>query len=177
MVCIFGTFFNFLNIIVVGHKDMRSNPINLILGAIAVADILLMLEYIPYSVHMYIMETEQYNRTREEKVGSTGMRSQPKMSTLSKFVLILLMRIIEFSGRQLSIIISTLKNVLKQSQTKCRAAIFQQTDISRGFNLSSPTTKLLKIDIPITLFSTKTNKNELLFIVQVQRDSKWARFM
>ena len=78
MVCIFGTFFNFLNIIVVGHKDMRSNPINLILGAIAVADILLMLEYIPYSVHMYIMETEQYNRTREEKVGSTGAQISAK---------------------------------------------------------------------------------------------------
>ena len=41
LVCIFGTFFNFLNILVLSHKDMRDNPINLILTGISVADILI----------------------------------------------------------------------------------------------------------------------------------------
>ena len=66
IVCIFGTFFNCLNIMVLGHKDMRANPINLILTAIAVADILLMVEYIPFTVHMYLLDNE--TRSREDKV-------------------------------------------------------------------------------------------------------------
>ena len=66
VVCVLGVFFNLLNILVLGHREMRANPINLILFSIAVADILLMLEYIPFTVHMYILD--QYTRTREEKV-------------------------------------------------------------------------------------------------------------
>ena len=45
---------------------MRSNPINLLLTSIAVADMLIMAEYIPFSVHMYIME-DRYE-TWEQKV-------------------------------------------------------------------------------------------------------------
>ena len=67
VVCVLGVFFNLLNILVLGHREMRANPINLILFSIAVADILLMLEYIPFTVHMYILD--QHTRTREEKVG------------------------------------------------------------------------------------------------------------
>ena len=47
LVCCMGTLFNLLNILVLTHKDMRSNPINLILTGIAVADCLVMVEYIP----------------------------------------------------------------------------------------------------------------------------------
>ena len=35
---------------------MRANPINLLLTGIAVADMLIMAEYIPFATHMYIME-------------------------------------------------------------------------------------------------------------------------
>ena len=45
---------------------MRANPINLLLTSIAVADMLIMAEYIPFSVHMYIME-DRYE-TWEQKV-------------------------------------------------------------------------------------------------------------
>ena len=37
---------------------MRGNPINLILTGIAVADLLNMLEYIPFNIHMYLWEAE-----------------------------------------------------------------------------------------------------------------------
>ena len=70
----FGTFFNFLNIIVLGHKEMRGNPIYLILFSIAVADILLMLEYIPFTVHMYIL-MQNVDRDREDKVRVLQSRS------------------------------------------------------------------------------------------------------
>ena len=45
---------------------MRSNPINLILTSIAVADMLVMLEYIPFATHMYLLK-DTYT-TYEEKV-------------------------------------------------------------------------------------------------------------
>ena len=35
---------------------MRRNPINLILTGIAVADLLMMLEYIPFAAHMYLLK-------------------------------------------------------------------------------------------------------------------------
>ena len=50
-------------------KEMRGNPINLILFSIAVADILLMLEYIPFTVHMYIL-MQNVDREREDKVSA-----------------------------------------------------------------------------------------------------------
>ena len=58
----------FLNLVLtsVCVQDMRANPINLLLTSIAVADMLIMAEYIPFSVHMYIME-DRYE-TFEQKV-------------------------------------------------------------------------------------------------------------
>ena len=61
-----GTIFNLLNILVFTHKDMRSNPINLILTGIAVADCLLLIEYIPFTIHMYLLDGK--NRDQEERV-------------------------------------------------------------------------------------------------------------
>ena len=66
LVCSLGSIFNMVNILVLTHKDMRSNPINLILTGIAVADCLVMLEYIPFSIHMYVLDDE--DRSPEEKV-------------------------------------------------------------------------------------------------------------
>ena len=64
--CILGTLFNMINIIVLTHKDMRSNPINLILTGIAIADMMVMVEYIPFAIHMYLLD-ESY-RSLEDQV-------------------------------------------------------------------------------------------------------------
>ena len=60
-----GILFNMLNILVLTHKDMRSNPINLILTGIAVADCLVLIEYIPFTIHMYILDDQA--RRQDEK--------------------------------------------------------------------------------------------------------------
>ncbi|KAH1004172.1 G-protein coupled receptor dmsr-1-like [Dendroctonus ponderosae] len=49
-VCIFGSIANILNICVLRSKNMRS-PTNYILTALALADLLVMLQYIPFTVH------------------------------------------------------------------------------------------------------------------------------
>ncbi|XP_067642836.1 G-protein coupled receptor dmsr-1-like [Eurosta solidaginis] len=54
IVCILGTIANTLNIIVLTRKEMRS-PTNAILTGLAVADLAVMLEYIPYTTHDYIL--------------------------------------------------------------------------------------------------------------------------
>ncbi|XP_033240113.1 uncharacterized protein MsR1 [Drosophila pseudoobscura] len=54
VVCILGTIANTLNIIVLTRKEMRS-PTNAILTGLAVADLAVMLEYIPYTIHDYIL--------------------------------------------------------------------------------------------------------------------------
>uniref|UniRef100_A0A1A9X0D9 G-protein coupled receptors family 1 profile domain-containing protein n=1 Tax=Glossina brevipalpis TaxID=37001 RepID=A0A1A9X0D9_9MUSC len=55
IVCLLGTIANILNIIVLTRRDMRS-PTNAILTGLAVADLAVMLEYIPYTTHDYILE-------------------------------------------------------------------------------------------------------------------------
>ena len=65
LVCILGTLFNLANILVLTHRDMRS-PVNMILTGIAVADFLVMLEYIPFTIYMNLLDTE--NRSPEEEV-------------------------------------------------------------------------------------------------------------
>lgn len=54
IVCLLGTIANTLNIIVLTRREMRS-PTNAILTGLAVADLAVMLEYIPYTVHDYIL--------------------------------------------------------------------------------------------------------------------------
>jgi hypothetical protein len=66
VVCGIGIVFNVLNILVLSHKDMRGNHINLLLAGIAVADVLMMLEYLPFVVHMNILAWEEEDR--EEKL-------------------------------------------------------------------------------------------------------------
>lgn len=53
IVCIFGIFANVLNIIVLTRKDMIS-PTNAILTGLAVADMLVMVSYLPFCIHNYI---------------------------------------------------------------------------------------------------------------------------
>lgn len=58
MVCIFGTVANVLNIIVLTRKDMVAAPINRILTGLATADVLVMVEYIPFAVYEYLVLPE-----------------------------------------------------------------------------------------------------------------------
>ncbi|CAL7949916.1 unnamed protein product [Xylocopa violacea] len=55
VVCLFGTLANMLNIIVLTRKDMAAAPINRILTGLATADMLVMLEYIPFAIYKYII--------------------------------------------------------------------------------------------------------------------------
>ncbi|KAL1502261.1 hypothetical protein ABEB36_007427 [Hypothenemus hampei] len=59
IVCLLGIVTNSLNIIVLTRKDMAGAPINRILTALAWADMLLMLEYIPFAVYYYIESHEK----------------------------------------------------------------------------------------------------------------------
>ncbi|KAI8127233.1 hypothetical protein FF38_03175 [Lucilia cuprina] len=54
MICIFGTIANILNIMVLTKKDMAKAPINKILKWLAVADMFVMIEYIPFASYQYI---------------------------------------------------------------------------------------------------------------------------
>ena len=62
LVCVVGTLFNLANILVLTHKDMR-NPVNMILTGIAVADCLVMIEYIPFIIHMWRLKSEDIDKT------------------------------------------------------------------------------------------------------------------
>lgn len=55
VVCVFGTIANILNIFVLTRKELLNSPINRILTGIAVADMLVMLEYIPFATYMYVL--------------------------------------------------------------------------------------------------------------------------
>lgn len=53
LVCAFGSVANVLNIAVLTRKEMVS-PTNAILTGLAVADLLVMVEYVPFAYHMYM---------------------------------------------------------------------------------------------------------------------------
>ena len=58
VVCIFGTVANILNIVVLTRKDMVVTPINRILTGLASADMLVMVEYIPFAIYVYLVLPE-----------------------------------------------------------------------------------------------------------------------
>ncbi|KAK6637426.1 hypothetical protein RUM44_007843 [Polyplax serrata] len=53
IICIFGSIANVLNIVVLTQKEMKTHT-NLILTGLAIADLLVMVEYIPFSYYFYI---------------------------------------------------------------------------------------------------------------------------
>lgn len=55
IVCVFGIFTNVSNIIVLTRKEMACTPINRILTSLAITEILLMIEYIPYVYYHHIV--------------------------------------------------------------------------------------------------------------------------
>jgi hypothetical protein len=61
IVCIFGTVANVLNVAVLTRRDMASTPINRILTALAIADMLVMLEYVPYACYAYLVLPGEIN--------------------------------------------------------------------------------------------------------------------
>ncbi|XP_025422877.1 sex peptide receptor-like [Sipha flava] len=52
--CVFGALANALNIAVLTRKDLATSPINRILCGLAVADLVLMVEYMPFTCYMYL---------------------------------------------------------------------------------------------------------------------------
>lgn len=68
LVCIFGSIANFLNIAVLTRRDMRS-PTNTILTGLAIADLLVMFEYIPYTVNEYLFPQFHVPRETQRSYG------------------------------------------------------------------------------------------------------------
>ncbi|XP_037085514.1 probable G-protein coupled receptor 139 [Pollicipes pollicipes] len=60
VVCVFGSVANLINIVVLTRKDMLSST-NIILTGLAVADMAVMLEYIPFAFQHYIEGTDQFS--------------------------------------------------------------------------------------------------------------------
>lgn len=56
-VCILGTIANLLNIVVLTRKEMRT-PTNMILTGLAIADLLVMVDYVPFSYYMYLNKSK-----------------------------------------------------------------------------------------------------------------------
>lgn len=55
VVCLFGFVANTLNIVVLTRMDQKISPTNAILTGLALADNFVMIEYIPFAFHMYIL--------------------------------------------------------------------------------------------------------------------------
>lgn len=60
-VCLFGCFANLLNIIVLTRHEMRSST-NAILTGLAIADLLVMIDYIPYALYNGILRLSRTER-------------------------------------------------------------------------------------------------------------------
>ncbi|KPJ09637.1 Thyrotropin-releasing hormone receptor [Papilio machaon] len=54
VVCLFGSLANALNVAVLTRRDLAAAPINRLLKWLAVADVLVMLEYVPFAVYRYL---------------------------------------------------------------------------------------------------------------------------
>lgn len=61
IVCLFGTVANILNVTVLTRKEMVSAPINRILTGLALADILVMIEYIPFAYYYHVELPDKLN--------------------------------------------------------------------------------------------------------------------
>jgi hypothetical protein len=59
-VCVFGVIVNVLNVIVLTRKKMLS-PTNVLLTALAVADAITMLLYLPFVIHYYLLHSVEHS--------------------------------------------------------------------------------------------------------------------
>jgi hypothetical protein len=64
ILCLFGSLMNVLNLVVLTRRGMI-NPTNLILSALALADLLNMIEYIPFALFMKILARNGNRKTYE----------------------------------------------------------------------------------------------------------------
>ncbi|KAG6456765.1 hypothetical protein O3G_MSEX009945 [Manduca sexta] len=55
LVCIFGSLANALNVAVLTRRDLAVAPINRLLKWLAVADVFVMIEYVPFAVYQYLI--------------------------------------------------------------------------------------------------------------------------
>ncbi|XP_063366490.1 G-protein coupled receptor dmsr-1-like [Cydia amplana] len=55
LVCLFGSLANALNVAVLTRRDLAAAPINRLLKWLAVADVFVMLEYVPFAVYRYLI--------------------------------------------------------------------------------------------------------------------------
>lgn len=61
VICVFGTIANIFNIIVLTKKELACAPINRILTGLAVADMLLMIEYMSFAYYYHMELPEKLN--------------------------------------------------------------------------------------------------------------------
>ena len=54
-VCLFGSLANALNVAVLTRRDLAVTPINRLLKWLAVADVFVMLEYVPFAIYRYLV--------------------------------------------------------------------------------------------------------------------------
>ncbi|XP_073953473.1 G-protein coupled receptor dmsr-1-like isoform X1 [Choristoneura fumiferana] len=59
LVCTIGVIANCMNVAVLTRKDMAAAPINRLLKWLAVADVFVMLEYVPFSIYRYLVLPEK----------------------------------------------------------------------------------------------------------------------
>nr|XP_032520077.1 sex peptide receptor-like isoform X1 [Danaus plexippus plexippus] len=55
IVCLFGSLANTLNVAVLTRRDLAASPINRLLKWLAVADVFVMLEYVPFAIYRYLI--------------------------------------------------------------------------------------------------------------------------
>lgn len=53
--CFFGTLANALNVVVLTRRDLAAAPINRLLKWLAVADVFVMMEYVPFAIYRYLV--------------------------------------------------------------------------------------------------------------------------
>ncbi|XP_068620576.1 G-protein coupled receptor dmsr-1-like [Battus philenor] len=59
IVCFFGSLTNAINVAVLTRRDLAATPINRLLKWLAVADIFVMIEYVPFSIYRYFILPSQ----------------------------------------------------------------------------------------------------------------------
>ncbi|CAF4920664.1 unnamed protein product [Pieris macdunnoughi] len=62
LICLFGSLANALNVAVLTRRDLAGAPINRLLKWLAVADVFVMLEYVPFAIYRYLLFPGQEDR-------------------------------------------------------------------------------------------------------------------
>ncbi|XP_013136980.1 PREDICTED: probable G-protein coupled receptor 139 [Papilio polytes] len=62
LICLFGSLANVFNVAVLTRRDLAAAPINRLLKWLAVADVFVMIEYVPFSIYRYMLLPQQEER-------------------------------------------------------------------------------------------------------------------